>query len=545
MSREPDTHSGQITDSDPEISDLIERSIALLIRRRWVVLGTMCATALGTITLLFQLPKRYTSEATIFAVQQRVPERYVVATATSDLGQALEGMVQEVMSRPQLLAIINELGLYPNERQGSDPEHLIQLMRRDVTVEPIERKLGRGEVNAFKVSFVGDTPKMAQAVAQRLTTLFIEQNLRTRADQATTTTEFLREQLESAKQDLLQQEQRLRDFKMQYLGELPEQQQSNLGILGGLQAQVDNVMAARTHAQQQCLYLESLMNEYQRRSRRSTTTALSSTGQIITPLQSAEIDLNRLQTERKALLASYTRNHPDVLRKDQEIELQKTFVETLKTAKMTVSNVQQPSREDSPASEEDIVVAQLRSQLQANRLEVDNLVKKESTLRTAIDQYHSRLNLTPVREQQLTSMQRDYELLRQHYADLSKKEQESQLATDLEKRQEGQQFRLADPPNLPTVPSSPKQVKISAMGILGGLVLGCAFAFLAEMRNSSFRSENDVRRRFDLPLVLGVPLLFTPAEQRTRSQKAALEWLAGSTLILIVALAEIYVWRRG
>jgi succinoglycan biosynthesis transport protein ExoP len=529
-----------------DLSRTLDRILGLLIRRRWLVLGTASTIALGTIAGLFYLPNRYTSEASIFAVQQRVPERYVVPTATSDVTQALEAMVQEVLSRPRLLGIIQELHLYPSQRTRLQPEQLIQLMRGDITVEPVERKLGRGDVNAFKVSFVANDPQLAQAVTQRLTTLFIEQNLKTRADQAESTTKFLHEQLEAAKTELQTQEQRLRDFKMQYLGELPEQQQGNLSILTSLQSQLENIMASRNHAQQQRLYLESLVNEYQRRNRRVSTTTLSSNGQIITPLQAAEGDLVRLQAERKTLLAAYTRNHPDVLRKDQELNLQKTLIETLKTAKTSPTTNEQRPNEDAAAPDEDIIVAQLRSQLQANNLELDNLAKKDQKLRVDINQYQARLNLTPVREQQLTSMQRDYELVRQHYGDLLKKKQESQLATDLEKRQEGQQFRLADPPNLPTMPSSPKRVKISLGGLVAGLLLGCALAFVVETRNAAFHTENDAAiSRLGLPLLVSIPLFFTPAEEQRRSRKRALEWFAGTVVAVAVLAAEFYVYRHG
>jgi uncharacterized protein involved in exopolysaccharide biosynthesis len=265
------------------------------------------------------------------------------------------------------------------------------------------------------------------------------------------------------------------------------------------------------------------------------------------PVQTAEADLARLQAEKKNLLVAYRPNHPDVLRKSQEIELQKALVETLRAARETLPQAQQqPSpAEDVSTPEESIVVAQLKSQLQANSLELDNVDKKEQKLRADIEQYQSRLNLTPVREQQLTSMQRDYDLLRQHYGELLKKEQESRLATDLEKRQEGQQFRLADPPNLPTVPSSPKRVKISLLGILGGLVVGCALAFVAEMRDFSFHSEDEAMRRLELPLVVGIPVIRTPAEQRAQLWKRMFEWAAASLLLTAVTLAEIYVYRHG
>ena len=252
-----------------------------------------------------------------------------------------------------------------------------------------------------------------------------------------------------------------------------------------------------------------------------------------------------MQAERKTLLVSYTPRHPEIQKKDKEIALQQTLVEALKSAKAASPEKHESPGEESSDLEQDTVVAQVRSQLSANKLEIDDLTSKEQKLRGDIAAYESRLNVTPVREQQLTSIQRDYDLLKQHYADLLKKEQESQLATDLEKRQQGQQFRLADPPNLPTIPSSPKRLKISLMGLLAGLVCGCVLAFLVDFKDSSFRSEDDAMRRLELPMTIGIPLLFTTAEERSRSRRRVLEYLAASALLIVVAFAEVYVYRHG
>jgi hypothetical protein len=125
---------------------------------------------------------------------------------------------------------------------------------------------------------------------------------------------------------------------------------------------------------------------------------------------------------------------------------------------------------------------------------------------------------------------------------LLKKEQESQLATSLETQQAGQQFRLIDAASLPQVPSSPNRLKMSLAGIAGGLFVGVALAFFFDMRDTSFHSEKDVTQHLAGTLVFGVPLLPTRAEQRRRKWRLAFEWLAGSTLILAVLIAEFFVY---
>lgn len=526
---------------DGDLGAIAVQAVRLLIYRRWLILITAVVTVLATIAVLMYLPNKYTSEATIFAVQQQIPERYVVPTASTDASQALEALVQEVLSRPRLLGVIDELGLYA-EQEGLRPDELIELIRKDLTVKPLDRLLSKGDVYAFSISFNSTSPDLAYRVTQKLTDLFIQQNLQTRTNQAENTSEFLQEQIETARQELLSREQRLRDYKMSYLGQLPEQQQGNLGILASLQSQLNSVMTSRGQAQQQKLYLESLLGEYEARGRRPAPVR-SSTGEIVSPLQLAERDLARLQAEKHSLLTRYTPMHPDVQKKDTEIQLQQDLVAQLRAAPPAPAPKPDPVTQAAQDSEYSMPIAQMRSQLRANSMELQNLSAKEKQLRADIDLYQGRINMAPVREQQLASMQRDYDLLKNHYSDLLKKGQESQLATDLEKRQEGQQFRLADPPNLPTIPTSPQRLKISLIGLGGGLVFGFALAFFLELKNATFRREDEMKK-LGLPMVIGIPLILTPREEKRRMWLRVIEWGGALALVAVVAVAEYYVYLQ-
>jgi len=194
---------------------------------------------------------------------------------------------------------------------------------------------------------------------------------------------------------------------------------------------------------------------------------------------------------------------------------------------------------------DDPVIAQLKSSIEGNRVEIENLTKDEARLRTSISQYENRINQTPVREQQEAGILRDTEVLRQQYSDLQKKEQESQLATNLEKQQGGRQFRLIDPPSLPTVPSYPKRVKISLGGAAAGLALGFALALLMEIRDTSYHTESDLTKHLAPPFVLGIPLLPTPLEKRKKKWRNLLQWAAASVMVFAVLAAELYVYRRA
>jgi polysaccharide chain length determinant protein (PEP-CTERM system associated) len=532
----------------------------IVTRGRWWVLLAACASAVAAIAIAYLLPSRFTSEATLVVVEQQVSQKYVTSASTLGIADELQAITQEVLSRKRLLALIEQFGLFPKERQRLAPEEVIALMQKYIHIEPIEPATGSrrtdADFNAFKISFTADSAILARDVTSRLTSLFIEENLKAREERATTTTNFLSEHLGAVKNRLAAQEERLRDFKMRYLGELPEQQQGNLAILTSAQAQLQNTTASLDRAQQQRVYLESLLSGYQRMaSRAASLTGPSGPGdtpRATDPVQVLQSDLNLLQTSRAQLLSRYSDRHPDVMAVDREISAKQALLQSYRSARAAAPPAPGSQNDSaaipngaSPRETEDAAsTAQLKSQLEANRLEIENLTKDEKQQKASIAQYQSRLNLTPVREQQLAGILRDYELSKSEYLDLLGKEQQSQLAMSLEKRQGGQQFRLINSPSLPTLRSSPKRLKIALGGVLGGILLGLALAVLAEIATPRLYDEEAVRVRFATPLVVGLPLLPTPGEERLRTWRMVFEWSAGSVVTVAVLAAEYYVYRH-
>jgi polysaccharide biosynthesis transport protein len=515
--------------AEPSLNQTVDRLWSMVIRRRWWILLPATVTTFATLFALSLLPNRYRSEATLLVTQQQVPERYVLPTSTTDIRAALQATTEEVLSRTRLLGIIDEFGLYPAKKTSLSPEGLLGLIRADIEILPLESEGGSGKgVNSFKISFTSSNPELARDVTAKLTSLFIEQNLETREHQATTTTTFLQEQLEAARLKLEEAEKRVGDYKLSHLGELPEQQQGNLTILSGMQAELQSTVSSLNRAREQRQYLESLRDN---------------SGLVV------QGDLARLQSQREDLLLRYTPEYPAVKRLDRKIAQTEALLKTARKSENPESNAASAELQidSSIGITGDASVAQINGQLEANRLEINNLAKDVKRFQAAIEEYQSRLNQTPVREQELAGMLRNYELLKQDYADLLSKKMQSELAGNLEKRQEGQQFRLVDQASLPTLPASPNRVKISLGGVAGGIGLGLALAFLMEMRDSSFHTEEELTERLGLPLVIALPMLLTPLEQLSRARKRRLEWTLGSGLALAVFAAEIcelYLYRH-
>ena len=511
--------------AEPEINinETLHRLLRTITRRRWWIIMSTALTLSATLAVLSRIPNRYSSEATLLVVQQQVPQRYVLPTTTTNIKEGLQATTEEVLSRTRLLSIIDEFGLYAKERRRLSPEALLDNMHRDIAIEPVESEAAQNaqkDVTSFKISYIASSPQLAQEVTTRLTSLFITQNTETREHQAATTTDFLREQVEAARNKLGEAEEQVRAFKMQHLGELPEQQVGNLAIIAGLQAQLQNAMNGLSRAEEQRQYLQALSE--------SQTLILAN-------------DLAKLKSERAKLLDLYTPQYPAVLKLNEKIAQKEASIKGWQGWR--ASGVQPPPQADASSTsspDEDVSLGQLRGQMEANRLEIANLSKEQQRLKGEVDQYQGRLNATPVREQQLAGILRNYDQLKQDYSDLLTKESQSQMAQDLEKRQEGQQFRQVDRPSLPTRPLSPDRIKISLGGAAAGVGLGLVIAFILDLMDRSFHSEEDLSQRFALPIVVGVPLLLTSQEEDSRTRKRVFEWLAGSGLVLAVFLAEVY-----
>ncbi|HEX5481100.1 MAG TPA: Wzz/FepE/Etk N-terminal domain-containing protein [Terriglobia bacterium] len=537
-----------MAEENQELTKTLEQFAGIAFRRRWWILLTACGIALAAVGASLLLPNRYKSEATILVVQQQVPQRYVVPNTTYSVQEAIQSLTEAVLSRTRLLPMVSEFGLYAKEKQRLGPEGLVELMRKNIDIAPVQKDPAQREVNAFKISFTADNALVAQSITSKLTSFFIEENLKLQEQQDTGTTSFLKDQLAAAQQQLQTQEQSLREFKMRNLGELPEQQQGNLAILSGLHMQLQNTMAELSRAQEQRVYLRSLISQYRDMPAMDLPAgAGGAAGASPNSAVTAEAELARLRTQKAGLLARYTPEYPDVVKVNQEIVQTEALLRRL-TGAQAASKDKNKNGESATGQTFPMrggATAQLQSQLKANQVEIDNLSAGEKRLQGQITEYEHRLNLTPVREQQLSDLLRNYNLSKEHYTELLGKVNQSEMATNLAQRQQGQQFRVVDPPSLPAKPSSPNRIKIGMGGAAAGLFLAAILAFLIDSKDHSFRSEKDVSHWSKLPLVIAMPLWITPAEERRRSWKKSLEWVAATALVLMVLVAEYYVYRRG
>jgi polysaccharide biosynthesis transport protein len=508
-------------------------------RRRWWIMGIAFAGWAMAIFAGHMIPPKYKSETVILVDQPKVPSQYVTPNVSVDLQSQLQSLTQQILSRTRLLKIIDDYNLYPNARMASE-DAAVETMRHNIGIEEIKSPGRPLELSAFKISYMAQNAKLAQEVTGRLSSFFIEDNLRNQQQLSEDTTNFLESQLEDARKDLEKQERELEQFRSAYLGQLPEQTQGNMQILAGLQARLDGATEALNHAEQQKLYFESLLAQY----RVPRSSAAITGGATVAPTaQSLAQRIQALQTELAAAEAKYTPQYPDVIR----LKKQLADLESLqrKIDQQPAPQKQNDEAAASAASQADPAVTQLQGEARANALEINNRRKEVQDLERQIEQYQARLNLAPVREQQLAALTRNYNQSRTNYESLLAKKMQSQMATNLEKRQEGAQFRVLDPPGLPQKPFSPNRMMVAVIGLGGGLVFGTIISLLIELLNAKIYGERDLKEITDAAILATVPPLPTPGELRVRSSKRVLEFVLAGLMLVTVPAVTLLTYLKG
>ena len=190
-------------------------------------------------------------------------------------------------------------------------------------------------------------------------------------------------------------------------------------------------------------------------------------------------------------------------------------------------------------------MGELASQLKVNRIEVANRERTIEDLKGRISEYQARLNREPVREQQLADLTRNYDQSRVNYESLLKKRNDSELATSLERRQQGEHFRILDPPSFPVKPYFPNRLKLSAIGLAFGLVLGGAVSAGAEMIDDRLYTEKELQALLPVDAISVIPPITTAVEEKKRQRATWIGWAATGLEFAVILAGFAISYFRG
>jgi protein tyrosine kinase modulator len=471
-----------------------------ILRRRWLVL--VLPTVLGPIIaygISLTLRSLYTSQTLVLVEGQKVPDSFVKPVVTEELTARLGTMQEQILSRTRLQPIIERYGLFKSEAPNEPMEDLVDRMRKAIELTPVRSVVSsrQGDLPGFAIAVTLDNARMSQQVCAEITSMFIGENLHQREQSAQGTTSFLESQLQDAMRNLDEQETKLAAFKRKHMGSLPEETQTNFNLLNSLSAQLEAATQALNRAQQDKAYTESLLNQQ--------IAAWKALQQVDAPhSDTLRQQLTNAENTLRALEARYTEGHPDVVKLKAAIEDMKKRLEEPDAA------APQPSTDSTSAKKtvaEPASLQQLRGQYRAYTEAVNGYARTQQRLDEQIKLYESRVQLSPAIEQEYRQVTRDYRTALEFYDDLLRKKDQSAMATDLERRQEGEQFRILDPANLPEKPSFPNRPEFALVGLGAGVALGLGLTALFELSDKTLRTERDIESYLGLPTLAVVPVL--------------------------------------
>ncbi len=528
-----------LDEKNPEQFDL-SHYLGLVRRRHLQFLIPLLAGWLVVWAASWVMPSRYRSGTLILVEQPTMPKDYVTPNVNDDLQDRLRSITQQILSRTRLLHIIDQLNLYSDGGNRLTPDDKVERMRKDIEIELVRD--GEGRVNAFNVYYSSRNPHIAQQVTSELTNLFISENLEVRQQQSEDTTSFLEGQLETARKTLASQEEKIRIFKAEHPGELPTQVSSNLQILAGMQSQLQTEEDELNTAKQQRVYLETLINQYRSLQGSPKSATATSAG-----LPELDAELDRLRAQLADLSSHYTDKHPDVRKVKEQIAKTERMRDQLSASVNTPGATGDPDTAAPNTDPKDASspTVQLQSQLQANKVEIANRERSIADLKNKVSDYQARLNQEPVREQQLSDLTRGYDQSKANYDELLKKKNESAMATSMELLQQGERFRIIDPPSLPLKPDFPNRMKFCLLGLAIGLALGAIVAGSFEKIDDRVYDEKELKKLLPVAVMAEIPTLTMASDEQDERRRMLLRWAAAIFVSLTILLGSALSYLRG
>ncbi|SCX96420.1 GumC family protein [Desulfoluna spongiiphila] len=457
----------------------MEFYIGMVAKWYWIVLITLALSLIFGIYRVLTLQNFYEARTVILVQPQNLPPDVVRTIVAEDTNIRITTLSQRIQSRTNLEKIIEEFDLFSGEgSQEMFMEDKVAVMRKRISVD-LTRGRNRN-ADSFTVSYRGTDPVRVTQITEALAANIIDENLKLRESLVLGTNSFLEAELKAMRVKLVKTETGLKEYRERYMGGLPEQLESNLSILDSLNERL-------THVRNEVRMSKERLDLFLQRSNRPVDTTVDDVpGRSL----SKEQELERLREELNFRLKRYTEFHPDVLQV-------KSAIRQLESEPDEVVAERPRSR---PLSAFEQQRADLLAEIRMNEKERDALVAQ-------IRVYKKRVEDTPKREQELISLQRDYDNIRSAYHSLLNRQIESQIAVNMEKQQKGGQFRIIDPARVPEKPMVPDMQKVVLFILVAGLGLGCGIVAMLELMMPTFRGAGSVEVYTAVPVIANIPTI--------------------------------------
>ncbi|MGA3194138.1 MAG: Wzz/FepE/Etk N-terminal domain-containing protein [Terriglobales bacterium] len=496
----------------------MEDYLAIVRRRMKVVLVPLVVAPLAGFLVSYGFTPKYTATSTVLVEGQKVPSNYVAPVITADFTQRVQTLSQQVLSANSLRPVVESLESMNLVKPGEEGKVMEQI-RGNMQVTPVITSMsaaasGSGAglskkkpsvtdepLPGFNVSYSDSRPERAQKICNAMTSLILDENLKSRAEVAGDTTKFLDRQVADAKNALDEQDQKLADFKKRYFGQLPGDVENNMRMLVSLNSQLDATTQNLNRAEQDKSYTESMLAQQ---------LAAWKSSQASTSPQTLEAQLTQLQAQLLQLQARYTDDYPDVIKTKADIAKVQSRLDEINKQTATPTDTTEKANVNEPPE-----IRQFRLQIHQYQAVIEQSTADQKKLQASINLYQSRTAMSPTIEEQYKELTRDYDNASAFYKDLLAKKSSADVGRDMESQQEGEQMTILQTASTPDSPSFPVRPLFAAAGLAAGLGLGLIIALWLELSDKSIRTERDAAAVMDLPLLISVPWLGEEEEEES------------------------------
>lgn len=560
-------------------------------RRRTLVLAIFMITLSISLLVAFLWPSTYRSTATILIEEQEIPSDMVRSTITTYAWQRIQTISQRVMSRTNLMEIVEKYKLYENKRTRETTEEIIGRMREDIKLEPVSAQVidprsGRptAATIAFTLSFDGENPAITQRVANELTTLYLNENIKSRTEKVAETYDFLTEEANRLGRQIAEYEEKLAAFKEKNVNRLPELRDFNMQQMSRIESELRDLQNHIRSLEERKVYLQAELVKQQ-----PIGPMFSDTGQ---PVLNKAARLKSMKTDYAVAVARYSPEHPDVIRLKREIEgLEKQTsavsgqqeqakelaqlrgelaaarekyssdhpdvirlsrqIEALET---NLKNPASPPLENSIAAEnpDNPVYISLKTQLEEIEINMRASIARRDQLNAKMVDYEKRIIQTPQVEREYLNVARDLNNAREKYRDIKTKQMEAEVGQQLEKERKGERFSLIDPPQLPEEPHTPNRPVIFFLGLIFSIGSSLGYVAIAESMDKTVRGIRSISTTLNTTLLSVIPYKENIEDmvKRTRTKKRVMAAIAVS-VVMVIVLTHLFwspldvLWFKG
>lgn len=495
-------------------------------RYKWWGVAAAWVVCLAGWAFVSQMPDQYRAEAKVYVDTRSVLRPLLHGlTIQPDVNGQVRLMTRLLFTRPNLEKIARMSDLDLAAKDEAVMEALIRRLKGSLAIGSARR------TNIFTLSANDSDPQVAKRLVQSMLTVFVEEALGETRRDSDSAQRFLDQQIREYEQRLRAAEKAIEDFKRKNYGLLPGQGGDLYSELKAVHEQLEEAKLALQEA-------VNRRNEIARQLEdEEPMFAEFGAEQSVSPL---ETRIQELQARLDDLLLRYTDKHPEV------ITLRRHIAQLRKQQEQQMAAGDEGEAEDflGGGGEANPVFQQMKialSEADANVASLQARVKAyEKKIQTIKDQMDARLRV----ETELKNLNRDYGTIKQNYESLLKRREQARLSESVEQNTDTVKFRVVDPPQVPSKPSAPNRILLSAAVLFAGLIAGFGLTILLALLRPTFITVQQLREIVGLPVLGSVSMNWVPAIRR-RKWREFLQFCAACAGLVIVFAVLVVLEVRG